>query len=160
MRLKRGGSIEFTFTTTNRSKAPLHLVLREPQEPIVSVLQVLESGDRPIDILPAPSPAKVNPACANVDCVMPARLASTPPPAEITLAPGGVMIAHGTWRARQQAWPRASEPLPCCQTDSRRPVDAGPLPAGTYRVALVPPVSDDNGQLALPHDEIVVDIAP
>jgi hypothetical protein len=158
VRLKRGGAIDFTFTMTNRSKAPLHLVLREPQEPIVSVSQVLESGDRPIEIPPAPPPM-VNPACAKVDCARPVPSASASHSAEVTLAPGGVATAHGSWRARRQTWPK-TEPLPCCQLDLRRPIDAGPLPAGSYRVAFVPPVSDDNGQLALQHDEIVVDIAP
>jgi hypothetical protein len=49
---------------------------------------------------------------------------------------------------------------PCCSVDLRPPVDTGPLAPGSYRVTFLPPVSDENGQVTLEHEEIQVDVAP
>ena len=155
-RVKPGGSVAFTLTMKNTTSAPLKLVLGDPQQP---VLQVLDSQDRTIEPLPGAAPVVLDPRCARVDCVAPPA-PPAPLPRQLTLAPGGVARAHVTWRARRLAWPTTVAHVGCCSTDSRPPVDAGPLPPGVYRVVLLPPVSPNDSEQVLEHDEAQIEVAP
>ena len=159
-RVKPGGSVDFTFTMTNTTKAPLRLVLGDPQIP---TLQVLDGQDRPIEPPAGPPPMVFNPKCAHVDCVqppdMPAPRPFAPPPT-LTLAPGGVARMHLTWRARKLGWTKSVVPMSCCTPDTRQPVDVGPLPPDNYRLAFYPPVSPNDSEQVLEHDEAQVEVAP
>jgi hypothetical protein len=71
-----------------------------------------------------------------------------------------VARTHITWRARKLAWPTTVAHVPCCTRDDRQPVDAGPLPADNYRLLFFPPVSPNDSEQMLEHDEAQIEVAP
>jgi hypothetical protein len=154
--VKAGGAVDFVVTMTNKGKVPLRLEMGDPQTPRVDVI---DDKDRPIEPL-APPPSIPNPRCEHVDCPLLPAPDHPRPKRELTLAPGGVARMHVTWHARKRAWPKLVGPPTCCTPDTRQPIDAGPLAPGSYRLAFFPPVSPNDSEQVLEHDEAQVEVTP
>ena len=134
----RGASIEFTVTMKNVTRLPLVLHLTESQTMTFTVSREGDPNAGPTEVIePPPEPTVSLPAsCAHVSGDPPFMMVPEPrpPPASITLAPGGMAHARVTWQPHRWVVPRPK--VDGCRIERLPPVASGPLGPGGYAVIL------------------------
>jgi len=117
-------TLKLVLKNTSKSTVNITVALRQVLRPAIYVRDAQGKTIAP----PAGKPSmKPNPVCASVDCAFVSMRAS--------IVAGGKATWSVPWKASKVAWPKGPVLEACCESGTD-PVIGGPLPAGSYEIAL------------------------